>query len=51
MFSKLRNPVALVVQGFFAGALLFAVATPGFVQHRSAAADAQASALVQELTR
>jgi hypothetical protein len=51
MFGKLRNPVALVVEGFFAGALLFAMVTPGFVQDRSPAADAQASALVQELTR
>ena len=51
MLSKLRNPVALVVEGFLAGAILFAALTPGVVHGRSAAADAQASALVKELTR
>lgn len=51
MFSKLRSPVALVVEGFVAGALLFVTLSPGVLHDRSSASDAQAAALVRELTR
>jgi hypothetical protein len=51
MLSKLRSPMALVVEGFLGGALLFVAANPTFVHSDSARADAQATALVKELTR
>jgi hypothetical protein len=50
MLSKLRNPVALVAEGFLAGVLVFAAANPSAFQHRDAG-DARAAALVQELIR
>ncbi|MBV9929897.1 MAG: hypothetical protein JO013_03010 [Alphaproteobacteria bacterium] len=50
MLTKLRSPVALVTEGFLAGALLFLAANPGFLHHRSAGDD-RAAALVQELIR
>jgi hypothetical protein len=51
MVRKLQNPVALVVEGFLAGALLFGAVNPSFLHPASSQADAQATALVQELTR
>jgi len=51
MLRKLRSPMVLVVEGFLAGALLFVVANPTFVHSDSGRADAQAAALVKELTR
>jgi hypothetical protein len=42
--------MALVVEGFLAGALLFAAIHPGLLHGRSADADAQAAALVRKLT-
>jgi hypothetical protein len=51
LLTKLGNPVALVVEGFVAGALLFAASNPAMLHADSARADAQAAALVQELTR
>jgi hypothetical protein len=43
--------MVLVVEGFLAGALLFVAVNPTFVHSDSARSDAQASALVKELTR
>ena len=51
VLSKLGSPVALVVQGFVAGALLFTATNPTLLHPGSRAADAQAAALVKELTR
>lgn len=51
MLSKLGNPVALVVEGFVAGALLFAATNPLLLHADAGRADAQTAALVQELTR
>jgi hypothetical protein len=51
MLRTLRSPMVLVVEGFLAGALLFVVANPTFVHSDSGRADAQAAALVKELTR
>ena len=51
LLRKLGNPVALVGQGFVAGALLFTATNPALLHSDSARADAQAAALVKELTR
>jgi hypothetical protein len=50
MISKLRNPVALVAEGFLAGLLVFAATNPAAFHHRDSG-DARAAALVQELIR
>jgi hypothetical protein len=50
MLSKLRSPIALVAEGFLAGAMLFVAANPNFLHHRSAGDD-RAAALVQALIR
>lgn len=51
LLRKLGNPVALVAQGFVAGALLFTATNPALLHSDSARTDAQAAALVKELTR
>ena len=51
LLSKLGNPVALVIEGFLAGALLFTATNPALLHSDSAGADARSAALVQELTR
>jgi len=50
MLTKLRSPVALVAEGFLAGALLFVAGNPSLLHHRSAGDD-RAAALVQALIR
>jgi hypothetical protein len=45
----MKNPVALVLEGFLAGALLFAGLNHGMLKHDAARADAQAAATVQSL--
>ena len=51
LLSKLKNPVALVIEGFLAGALLFTATNPALLHSDSGGADAEAAALVKELTR
>lgn len=51
MLNKLRTPVALVVEGFVAGALIFTAVNPSYLHARTSAADIQAAALVRQLTR
>jgi hypothetical protein len=48
---KLQNPMALAVQGFAAGAILFAALHPAMLRGDSAQADARAAAIVQSLIR
>jgi hypothetical protein len=49
--SRLRHPFALVAQGFLAAALVFVVADPTVTGSASTGNDAQAAALLAELTR
>jgi hypothetical protein len=50
-FRKLHSPVALIVEGFLAGALLFTAVNPSVLSGDSAKADARAAATVQALIR
>ena len=42
LLKKLSNPVALVVEGFLAGALVFAATHPGFFAETAPSADSAA---------
>jgi len=49
--SRFRHPFALVAQGFLAAALVFVIADPTVTGSAAAHNDAQATALLAELTR
>ncbi|HEY0412396.1 MAG TPA: hypothetical protein VGD66_04570 [Allosphingosinicella sp.] len=51
LLKALGNPVALVVEGFLAGALVFVAANPAVLHPGAADASARTDAIVQELTR